>query len=450
MPHRLLSRQLKKLGLREDTPPDPAGWAALLERVSATYADADQDRYTIERSLEISSREMQRLYQDLQRSSQSELAIERDKLANTAATLHATVDASPEALLLVDRHHRVVLMNRCYIEMWGVPQHLANVAESELLLHWAAKKVAHPEAFIREVHDLRENPTARLHDVIDLVDGRIFERFLAPVLLPDGTAVGRVWFFRDETQRRRSESELLEAKDAAERASRAKSGFLSNMSHEMRTPLNSIMGFTRLLESERFGDLNQRQRDYIAYILRASNHMLHLVNDLLDLRRVEEDRASIAATRTAIAPIIEEAVGMVRTLIDEHQHTVSIDLAPDLPEAVADPRAILQILVNLLSNAVKFTPSGGNIAIRARAAGDPIRIAVIDTGIGIAPEDQSRLFTYFEQLGAKHAHGMQGSGIGLALTRALIEKMGGAIEVHSARGEGSTFEFSIPRWTEAA
>ena len=440
MPHRLLSRQLKKLGLRETAPPDPEAWTALLDRISATYAEADQDRYTIERSLEISSREMQKLYQDLQGVSES-----------TAATLHATVEASPDAILVLDRDSRVVKMNRRYVEMWGVPPELADEVDSEPLLRWAASKVVHPDAFVRQVQDVRANPEASLHDVIELADGRVFERFLAPVLLPGGKAVGRVWFFRDDTLRRRAETQLLEAKDAAEKASRAKSGFLSNMSHELRTPLNSILGFARVLDSERVGPLTDRQREYLDYILRASHHMLHLINDLLDLRRLEEDRASIAVTRLAIRPIVDEAVDLVRALIDDHQHALAIEVAPELPEAVADRRAVVQILVNLLSNAVKFTPKGGRIAVAARTAEpNAIRIAVTDSGIGIAPEDQARLFTYFEQLGAKHAHSMQGSGIGLALTRALVEKMGGVIEVRSERGCGSTFEFSIPRWTEPA
>jgi two-component system, cell cycle sensor histidine kinase PleC len=317
--HPLLKRQLKRLGV-DDEPPTTEQWHELLERIDATYAQADQDRYTLERSLDISSREMQQLYADLKQASETELALERDKLRVAVAV--------------------------------------------------------------------------------------------------------------------------------AERASNVKSGFLSNMSHEMRTPLNSILGFARVLDSERFGALTERQREYLEYILRAGTHMLALVNDLLDLRRLEEDRKALAATRVALPPVVEEAIQMVRGLADDKHHELVCALDTELPDALADRRAVVQILVNLLSNAIKFTPERGRIAVIARATPAALLVAVEDTGIGIPAEDHARLFTYFEQLGAKHELGLKGSGIGLALTRALVEKLGGRIAVHSAPGVGSTFEFSIPRWTE--
>jgi two-component system cell cycle sensor histidine kinase PleC len=177
--------------------------------------------------------------------------------------------------------------------------------------------------------------------------------------------------------------------------------------------------------------------------------MLTLVNDLLDLRRVEEGRDAIAVTRLDLAPIIDSAIEMVKTLADEKHHTLRLEVEHALPQAMADRRAVLQILVNLLSNAVKFTPANGEIAVDARADCDGIVVAVRDSGNGIRPEDQARLFTYYEQLGAKQDLNMRGSGIGLALTRALVEKLGGRIHVHSVPGEGSTFRFTIPRCTEA-
>ena len=577
--HRLLERQLARLGLRKDAPPVRAEeWAQLLARVSASYAQADQDRYTMERSLEISSREMHKLYQDLESSSQTELALERDKLQQSVATLHATVEASLDGVVVVDQDRKVIAFNRRFLEIWDLPEALVRDGDHQLILRHASRVVANPRLFHRRVLDLKDDPTASSHEEVPLRDGRILERHSAPILLPAGTAYGRVWFLRDVTMRRRSEEEvrklnrfldsiienipdlvavkdaeslrfirfnrageellgcrreevlgktafdifareqaelfttvdlealsdgkprsieeslidtrvlgrraihtkkvpilgedgrarylltivrditdekeaeqkLREAVEAAEKASRTKSGFLSNMSHEMRTPLNSILGFARVLEGERHGPLTEPQREYLGYILRAGHHMLNLVNDLLDLRRLEEDRAALASTRLGLPQLVDEALQLVRSQSDEKGHTVAVDLPAQLPDALADRRAVLQILVNLLSNAVKFTPGPGRITVRASAASDQLNIAVQDSGIGIRPEDQSRLFTYFEQLGAKHDHSMKGSGIGLALTRALVEKLGGAIRVTSAVGVGSTFEFSIPRWTEAA
>jgi signal transduction histidine kinase len=271
-----------------------------------------------------------------------------------------------------------------------------------------------------------------------------------PIPNGEGTPRYLLGISRDITDEKRAERELREAKDAAEKASRTKSGFLSNMSHEMRTPLNSIIGFARVLDGERFGPLAERQREYVQYILRAGQHMLNLVNDLLDLRRLEEDRDALASTRLELGQLVDEALHLVKAVADDKGHTVAVDFPAALPDALADKRAVVQILVNLLSNAIKFTPASGRIVVRASASRHQLNIAVEDSGVGIRPEDQPKLFTYFEQLGAKHDHSMKGSGIGLALTRALVEKLGGAIRVTSAVGVGSTFEFSVPRWTETA
>jgi PAS domain S-box-containing protein len=577
--HRLLRRQLARLGLRDDGPP-PTGavWEALLARVSASYTEADQDRYTLERSLEISSREMQELYQDLVRSSQDQLTLERNKLQRSLATLHATLDASLDGVLVVDQDRCVVDFNHRFLELWSLTEEEVRGRHHQALMERAAPLVNDPEEFQRQVLQLYDNPTSAGHDELALRDGRVLERFSTPIHLPAGAAQGRVWFFRDVTMRRRTEEEmrqmsrfldsivenfphlvvvkeatslklvrmnrageellgwrrdemlgktafdvfppdqaavldaddravldrgkpgsieervivardrgpitvhskkipilgadgrpeyllgimqdvseakqaereLREAKEAAERASRTKSGFLSNMSHEMRTPLNSILGFARVLHGERFGPLSERQREYVQYILRAGQHMLNLVNDLLDLRRLEEDRSALASTRLELAQLVDEAIQLVKALADEKKQTMAVELPAALPDALADRRAVVQILVNLLSNAVKFTPDGGRIAVRASVSPDQLHVAVTDSGIGIRPEDQARLFTYFEQVGAKSEHAMKGSGIGLALTRALVEKLGGAIQVSSAAGAGATFEFSIPRWTEPA
>jgi signal transduction histidine kinase len=446
--HPLLKRQLKRLGIDDGEPPIGADWDALLARVDATYEQADQDRYTLERSLELSSAEMQQMYDDLQQSSQTQLALQRDKLSTTVATLEATLEASPDGVLVIDQHREVVDYNRRFLEIWQVPADVGRRLTSADLRAEVIAKAVDPPAFAALVERMwTENIEASRDDVV-LADDRVVECRSRVVELATGAPLGRVWYFRDVTPDRRAERELRDTRDAAEKASKAKTGFLSNMSHEMRTPLNSILGFARVLDNEQFGKLNERQKECVGYLLHAAQHMLNLVNDLLDLRRIEEDRAAIVATRLPLGPVLAEAITLVRPLIDERQHEVTTVLEPDLPEVLADRRAVVQILVNLLSNAVKYTPNGGKIAVHARAGADLIVVAVEDNGVGIPAEDHAKLFTYFEQLGAKHEAGMRGSGIGLALTRALVERLGGHIRVNSAPGIGSTFEFSIPRWTE--
>lgn len=213
--------------------------------------------------------------------------------------------------------------------------------------------------------------------------------------------------------------------------------FLANMSHELRTPLNSILGFARVLDRTIGSGLDTKQREFFHYILHAAEHMLRLVNDLLDLRSLEENK--LALERVDLEPVAHEVAGLLQPLFEEKRIHFTLCVSSGLPLAVAERRSVVQILINLLSNAVKFTPAGGSVGMSAEASGSSISIKVSDTGIGIEATNQERLFTYHEQLGAKHAHSMKGSGIGLALTKALVTKQGGSISVESAPNEGSTF-----------
>lgn len=236
-------------------------------------------------------------------------------------------------------------------------------------------------------------------------------------------------------------ADLYLAKDRAESATRAKSDFLLNMSHELRTPLNAILGFSRVLGRVARDRLTSDELGYLSDIVAAGEHMLRLINDLLDLRSLEAMALDVGPV--ALLPPLDEAVRMVLPLARERSQELVVDAPADLPPCIGERRALVQVLVNLLTNAAKFTPVNGRLEIRARGDATGITLHVTDNGIGIGVEDQARLFQYFEQLGAKHAHHMKGSGVGLALTRALVEKMGGTISVASVLGEGTTFEIRL-------
>jgi PAS domain S-box-containing protein len=241
----------------------------------------------------------------------------------------------------------------------------------------------------------------------------------------------------DITEERARSAELYLAKERAETASRAKSDFLLNMSHELRTPLNAILGFARVLARTTRARLSEDELAYVDDIVTAGDHMLRLVNDLLDLRSLESHALELSSL--AVEAPIDEAVRIVQRLIHEHGQLLEVDLDAQLPNCWAERRALVQIVVNLMTNATKFTPSGGRISLRARPESSMLLIEVADTGTGISAEDQRRLFVYFEQLGVKHQSTLKGSGVGLALTRALVEKMGGSISLASQVGVGSTF-----------
>ncbi|HEY8807210.1 MAG TPA: ATP-binding protein [Candidatus Limnocylindria bacterium] len=227
-------------------------------------------------------------------------------------------------------------------------------------------------------------------------------------------------------------------------ASKHKSEFLANMSHELRTPLNAIIGFADVLVQKMFGELNEKQKDYLNDIATSGRHLLDLVNQILDLSKVEAGRMELEPSAFAPAETIRASLAFVRERAAAHRIQVAAEIPADLPTVTADERKIRQVLLNLLSNAVKFTPDGGTIGIAARAADGELEISVKDTGIGIPPEDQAAVFEEFRQVGQGADRSREGTGLGLTLAKRFVELHGGRIWVESAPGKGSTFTFAIP------
>jgi GAF domain-containing protein len=229
-----------------------------------------------------------------------------------------------------------------------------------------------------------------------------------------------------------------------EAANRHKSEFLANMSHELRTPLNAIIGFSEVLGERMFGELNEKQAEYTDDILSSGRHLLSLINEILDLSKVEAGRMELELTTFDLPLAIDNARTFVRERATKHGINLDVTVDESLGDYVGDERKIKQILLNLLSNAVKFTPEGGRIGINARRVDASVEISVSDTGIGIAPEDQPKIFEEFRQVGADYAHKVEGTGLGLTLAKKFVELHGGRIWVTSELGKGSTFSFTLP------
>jgi signal transduction histidine kinase len=227
-------------------------------------------------------------------------------------------------------------------------------------------------------------------------------------------------------------------------ASRHKSEFLANMSHELRTPLNAVIGFSEVLGERMFGDLNDKQAEYVQDILSSGRHLLSLINDILDLAKVEAGRVELELAPFSLPAALDGTLTLVRERAGRHGLTLSLAVEGGIDEIVADERKIRQVILNLLSNAVKFTPDGGRVEVRVVPANGSVEISVLDTGIGIAPEDQAVIFEEFRQVGSDYARKREGTGLGLALARRFVELHGGKIRVESAVGQGSTFTFTIP------
>jgi PAS domain S-box-containing protein len=254
---------------------------------------------------------------------------------------------------------------------------------------------------------------------------------------------------QDITSRKRAEAELERARDVAESASRAKSQFLASMSHELRTPLNGIIGFSEVLADQTFGPLNQRQLQYVNHVLGSGRHLLELINDILDLSKVEAGRLELSPARLELGPLLQNSLAIVKTAAQRKNLLLICQPPPGLPAVFADEAKLKQILYNLLSNAVKFTRDGGRITLSVAdhpEGSEPcMEIAVADSGIGVRPEDQRRIFHEFEQVDSSYARQQQGTGLGLALTKRLVELHGGRIWVESegVEGRGSIFKFTL-------
>jgi len=228
-----------------------------------------------------------------------------------------------------------------------------------------------------------------------------------------------------------------------EEASRHKSEFLANMSHELRTPLNAVIGFSDVLRDEMFGELNEKQLEYVTDIHTSGRHLLTLINDILDMSKIEAGRMDLQVSSFSLPDVLRNSVALLRERATRQGIVLSLEIDPGIEMIEADERLLKQVLFNLLSNALNFTERGGRVEVVAREQGDVVAISVRDDGVGIAPEDQARIFLEFEQAGKSKAQ--EGTGLGLALSRRFVELHGGQLIVDSAPGEGSTFLFTLPK-----
>jgi PAS domain S-box-containing protein len=364
-----------------------------------------------------------------------EVTEHRDYLSSILASI-------ADGVYTVDRQVRVTSWNRGAEDITGYrAEHVLGHPCEEFLAHTdeqGNRLCGTPACPLRAVMESRRPISPKAFSE-RTADGRVIPIGVtaAPLISAKGEVVGAVEVFRDISR----EKELM---DRIEEASRAKSEFLANMSHELRTPLNSIIGFSEILEDEIFGDLNPKQKEYAQDIQKSGKHLLDLINDILDLSKIEAGKMTLRYSHFSLAQAITDVQAMVWPIVVEKDITLEIFLDEKLSMIQADEGKFKQILGNLLSNAVKFTPEGGKVTIGAKLVDDLAEISVTDTGIGIRPEDQELIFREFWQADSSLSRQYGGTGLGLSLTKRLVEMHGGRIWVESNLGQGTKFSFTIP------
>lgn len=280
--------------------------------------------------------------------------------------------------------------------------------------------------------------------VEETVLGRIFEVRYTPTTDANGWRSGASRFAYDVTEREAAEALMLEAKLEAERATAAKTEFVAHMSHELRTPLTSVIGFAEVLYYGMAGPVSDVQRQYLSHIQHSGEHLLSLINDILDLSRADSGTLELRFEPVPVKELVESAVQLIRNRADRGAVKLSVRVPANL-RVRGDDRKLRQVMVNLLSNAVKFTPERGRVTVRAVLLDtETVEISVTDTGIGISSEDQRRLFRPFSRVGLQ-PDDHEGTGLGLVITRRLLELHGGSIQLSSEIGQGSTFTVRLPR-----
>jgi PAS domain S-box-containing protein len=363
--------------------------------------------------------------------------------------LEAQGEASIDGILVISADGKILSHNRRFAEMWEIPEEVIESRSDEAALGAVLRLLEDPGAFLRRVAELYERRDERSEEEVRLVDGRVFDRYSAPVRGADGHNYGRIWWFRDITDRKEAEVSLQRARDDAERAreaaeaaNHAKSEFLSRMSHELRTPMNSILGFAQLLERRK---LPAEQKKGVDHILRAGRHLLKLIDEVLDLSRIEANRQQLSLEPVHVSDAVNEALGLVRPLAAQNGCALVEEVGGDPGHFVtADRQRLTQVLLNLLSNAIKYNRPGGRVRMTCEVAdGDRFQIRVHDTGVGIPADRLPQLFVPFARLGAEQTN-VEGTGLGLALSKRLVEAMGGELRVESTPNRGSVFTVELP------
>lgn len=362
-----------------------------------------------------------------------------------AALLESQVQATADGLLIVDSRGHKILQNQRFLDIWDIPPEVGADLDDLRTLETALSRLRDPKAFAARVADLYAHPDEVSRDEIELVNGRVYDRFSAPVTGKGGEHYGRIWSFHDVTDLKRVAEAMREAKELAEQAAKTRSMFLANMSHEIRTPMNAVLGLTEIMLDD---DATPEQRHSLELIRTSGESLLSIINDVLDFSKLEAGHVDVESIPFDLAHLVYTTASVLAVRAAEK----GVELIPDLdgtPTWVrGDPGRLRQVLTNLVGNAVKFTERG-EVVVRVEpvtpAGSQPgVRFAVQDTGIGIPADRLTKIFQEFTQVDGSTSRRYGGTGLGLTIAQRLVGLMGGHIDVTSQLGRGSEFSFTLP------
>ncbi|WP_420348499.1 PAS-domain containing protein [Pelagibius sp.] len=379
------------------------------------------------------------------RRRESELRSIGEELRHKNVLLDAALDNMVQGLAMYDVNQRLIICNQRFLDLYSLPASMGQPGTDlvEILDYTAQLEgLTKDQASIMRQRRMAAAASAQETKLQDfLSNGRVINVLHRP--MPGG---GTLATYDDVTGSYSAERQLRSAKEEAELASRAKSDFLANVSHELRTPLNAIIGFSEIIKDQLFGPMgNQRYREYAIDIHDSGTHLLSLINDILDLSKIEAGKFELHEEPIDLEAATKASFRIMRDRAEEAGVVLILDFPAQLPRLRADPRAVKQILLNLLSNAVKFTDAGGQVSVEARMLGSGgLRVQVKDTGIGIAEEDIAKAMAPFGQVDSSLSRKYEGTGLGLPLTRRLVDLHGGCLTLASKAGQGTSVTIDFP------
>jgi signal transduction histidine kinase/CheY-like chemotaxis protein len=371
------------------------------------------------------------------------VALLRRRVARRTETIRAAMESTGDGIVVVNAEGDITTFNERFLEIWNIPKSSIPATSDKLVLQYVLPQVKEPSAILSRMREFKTSSFDKSDETLEVKDGRVYELHSEPQIV-DERNVGRVWGFRDVTERMKAAEEQRKAKEAAEAASRAKSEFLANMSHEIRTPMNGILGMTELALGTA---LTEEQRDYLSMVRASADSLLTVINEVLDFSKIEAGKLDFDCIEFSLRDSVEETMRMFSLQADQKGLELVCDLSQDVPEVVlGDPTRLRQVIVNLLGNAIKFTNSG-EVVLRVErepsdSSGVQLHFQVRDTGVGIPAEKQRIIFDAFAQADTSTTRQFGGTGLGLTIASRLVAMMDGKMWVESEPEKGSTFHFT--------